>query len=291
MTLRLGWFSSGRDEAARNLLTYVWERRSRGVLDIDVEFVFCDRDRGEAPGTRLGREREEFFRLVDSLGIPLVTFSSKKFMPELHERGLAETTDHSRPSSNLMQWREAYGERVIEAVETSGLSAELSVLAGYMLIWSRAECEAFKGINLHPALPWGPTGTWQEVIWRLIDDRASEQGVMMHLVTPELDRGPPVAYCRFGIRGGRWDELWSTVGDRTAAQVQAGEGAENPLFKAVRAHGEARELPLLAMTIKEFVEARLRIEHGAPYRGATRVERGADLTEEIERALEGGGGA
>jgi phosphoribosylglycinamide formyltransferase-1 len=45
-------------------------------------------------------------------------------------------------------------------------------------------------INLHPAAPGGPTGTWQEVIWQLIEGRAVETGVMMHLVTPELDRGP-----------------------------------------------------------------------------------------------------
>lgn len=289
--LRLGWFSSGRDEAARNLLRYVHGQVATGAIDAELVFVFCDRDRGEAPGTRLGRERGRFFDLVDSLGIPAVTFSHRKFMPELRKRALAETTDRSLPSPSLLHWRDAYGERVMEAVEAGGLRADLSVLAGYMLVWSQAECEAFNGIDLHPALPWGPTGTWQEVIWRLIDDRASEQGAMMHLVSPELDRGSPVAYCRFPIRGGTWDGLWETVGDRPSGQVRAAEGAANPLFKAVRAEGERRELPLIAMTIKEFADGRLSIRHGAPYRGDTRVERGADLTEPIGRALAGGGGA
>ena len=45
------------------------------------------------------------------------------------------------------------------------------VMAGYMLIVSPAMCRRFAILNLHPALPGGPTGTWQEVIWRLLDER------------------------------------------------------------------------------------------------------------------------
>ena len=66
-------------------------------------------------------------------------------------------------------------------------------------------------INLHPAAPGGPAGTWQEVIWQLIGNEAEETGVMMHMVTPKLDKGPPVAYCTFQIRGEPFDRYWFDV--------------------------------------------------------------------------------
>jgi len=81
-------------------------------------------------------------------------------------------------------------------VPVATLPADLCVLAGYMLIVGPEMCTRFNMINLHPAAPGGPTGTWQDVIWQLIKQRARETGVMMHLVTPELDRGPVVSYCR-----------------------------------------------------------------------------------------------
>ncbi|GAH59253.1 unnamed protein product, partial [marine sediment metagenome] len=43
--------------------------------------------------------------------------------------------------------------------------------------------QRYNMVNLHPAAPGGPTGTWQEVIWQLIENKAEETGVMMHLVT------------------------------------------------------------------------------------------------------------
>jgi phosphoribosylglycinamide formyltransferase-1 len=288
--LRVGWFSSGRDEAARNLLIEVWERKERGELDIIIPFVFCNRDRGEKPGSRWGKERELFFELVDHLGIELVNLSHTGFEPELRAQGLRETTDHAHPSPALARWRELYGRRVIEALDDAGVEADLCVLAGYMLIWSEAECERYDGINLHPALPWGPTGTWQEVIWELLAEGASEQGVMMHLVSPELDRGPPVAYCRFPITGADWDPLWAPVKASGAEAIKVSEGESNILFRRVRAEGELRELPLIAHTIGEFATSRLFIKDGRPYRSGEMVESGADLTELIEGEVAGGGG-
>jgi hypothetical protein len=78
-------------------------------------------------------------------------------------------------------------------------------------------CLRYNMINLHPAAPGGPAGTWQEVIWQLIRTGAHKTGVMMHLVTPELDRGPVVTYCIFSIRGstpfdGYWQEIEGLAG-------------------------------------------------------------------------------
>ena len=48
MTLRIGWFSTGRDEDAIDILARVHRAISEGSLDARIEFVFCNRERGEA---------------------------------------------------------------------------------------------------------------------------------------------------------------------------------------------------------------------------------------------------
>ena len=77
-----------------------------------------------------------------------------------------------------------------------------------MLIVSPDLCRDFPMINLHPAAPNGPDGTWQDVIWQLIEQRATHSGVKIHLVTEELDQGPTIAYCRYPIHGKAFDDLW-----------------------------------------------------------------------------------
>ena len=54
-------------------------------------------------------------------------------------------------------------------------------------------------LNLHPALPGGPKGMWQQVIWELLEDEADETGAMIHLATAQLDRGPVVSTFRFSL--------------------------------------------------------------------------------------------
>ena len=60
-------------------------------------------------------------------------------------------------------------------------------------------------LNLHPALPGGPVGAWQDVIWELISQDATESGVMVQLTTAEVDQGPcyrllPLPHSRAGVR-------------------------------------------------------------------------------------------
>ena len=75
-----------------------------------------------------------------------------------------------------------------------GYGVDVCVLAGYMLVVGSGLCRAWPMLNLHPALPDGPVGSWQEVVWRLIAERAGVTGVMTHLVTEDVDRGPVVSY-------------------------------------------------------------------------------------------------
>ena len=93
----------------------------------------------------------------------------------------------------------------------SGLEADICVLAGYMLIVSGKMCRQYPLLNLHPALPDGPTGTWQEVVWELIDSNAKTTGAMVHLATEEVDRGPVVSYVTVPITGPIFDQHWESL--------------------------------------------------------------------------------
>jgi phosphoribosylglycinamide formyltransferase-1 len=135
-----------------------------------------------------------------------------------------------------------------------------------MLIVSPEMCRRYTMINLHPAKPGGPKGMWQEVIWQLIENRASETGVMMHLVTEELDEGPPITYCTFPIRGGNfaplWDDLENKLAKESMAHIIQEEGEENSLFMEIRRQGVRREIPLIIFTLKALGEGRLRVTEG-----------------------------
>ena len=82
---------------------------------------------------------------------------------------------------------------------------------------------------------------------------------MMHLVTPELDMGPPVTYCTFSIRGERFDEYWQEIEGLSIKDIQEREGKNNSLFKLIRERGLAREFPLIVATIKAFSEGKVGI--------------------------------
>ena len=217
--LNIGWFSTGRDEAARQLLQAVQDKSHRGDIDGKINFVFSNREPGEA------NESDLFFELVRSYDIPLVCLSHKKFKTAKEEEDLGIKKE----------WRIKYDSEVSKKIET--FAPDLCVLAGYMLIVSEELCQKYDMINLHPAPPGGPTGSWQEVIWTLIQNKAETAGAMMHLVTPELDRGPAVSYCLFSIKGEPFAEYWR-------------KDNKDMLFRLIRQHELAREFPLIILTLQ-----------------------------------------
>jgi phosphoribosylglycinamide formyltransferase-1 len=265
---KIGWFSSGRDEAARELLTVVWDSIQNGFIDAEFDFVFSNRERGQDP------ESDRFFELVDSYKIPLVCYSSKTFKPEFRKE-------------NLEEWRIAYDREILARLQN--YHPNLCILAGYMLITGPELCQKFTMINLHPAEPTGPTGTWQEVIWKLISDRTDRTGVMMHHVTEILDRGPPITYCHFPIRGGKFDGLWDEMEiklkKKDLKEIIMQEGEKEPLFSEIRSEGVRRELPLIIQTIKEFAEGRIEIRDGAVIAQGKPISGAYNLTKEIENLI------
>ncbi len=261
--LKLGWFSTGRGEGSRGFLELIRGRIDAGVLDAEIEFVFSNREPGEAEGS------DEFFRLVRGRGIPLVTLSSRRFR---REHGGGPFSRH----------RLSYHREAMKLI--SGFDPDVSVLAGYMLFTGAEMCRRYKMINLHPASPRGPAGTWQDVIWKLIEDGAAESGVMVHVATEVLDEGPVLTYCTFPIRGGRFGPLWRETESRPIEDIRS-QGEEQPMFRLIRQEGMKRERPLLLETLRALAESRVRIEEGRVLdAGGTPIE-GQCLNEEVERFI------
>jgi len=272
---KIGWFSTGRDKAARELLKVVSDSIKQGRLpNLQISFVFSNRTKGEA------RESDLFFKLVEKLGIDSISFSSRNFRPEMRRKALVQEKRSKRKL--ISHWRSLYDEEVIKRMDK--FEIDLIVLAGYMLIIGEKLYRKYPMINLHPAAPGGPRGTWQEVIWKLIEKNERQTGVMMHLVTPELDAGPLLTYCTFPIRGGKSDSLWEKLEEKLKRKpletIKREEGENEPLFREIRKEGVRRELPLIVHTLKALSDKTIELR-GQKLMRKGRVVEGYCLNEEI----------
>jgi len=246
--LNIGWFSTGRDEAARQLLQVVQDKSHSGDIDGKISFVFSNREPGET------EESDLFFELVRSYNIPLVCLSHKKFKAAGEEK----------------EWRVKYDREVNKRIEP--FTPDLCVLAGYMLIVSEELCQKYNMINLHPAPPGGPTGSWQEVIWTLIQNKAETAGAMMHLVTPELDRGPVVSYCLFSIKDDPFTEYWL-------------KDNKDMLFRLIRQHELVREFPFITLTLQSLSRGEVGIKDGRVIDAQGRLISGYNLSDKVDKEV------
>jgi phosphoribosylglycinamide formyltransferase 1 len=285
MTLRIGWFSTGRDPAARNLLETVHVDLVTNGIPAKIEWIFCHRETGDAPADEEYRQRELFFELAATLNIPVATQSHVRFKPELRKKGLEESRSAAEASPSLEEWRNLYGKEVMKTINILP-SVDLVVMAGYMLILGDPELEGLAMVNIHPALPWGPRGTWQEVIHQLIDEQAAEQGIMVHLVTKELDRGPVISYCRFPIQGDEWDRLWEQWKGDINPDSTRETRESHPLFRKIRIAGEERELPLLRSAIRELAFDKIVVRDRQIWADGKLQQEGVDLTATIEDIID-----
>jgi phosphoribosylglycinamide formyltransferase-1 len=271
--LKLGWFSTGRGPGSRNLLRTVMDKKKQDLLNVEISFVFCNWDNTEEPNPKK-EQRKLFFEMVEGYGIPLITLSWKKFRPDIRK------TDETA-------WRNEYGKKLRELTEEYGF--DLGVLAGYMLWMDDETCRTYDMVNLHPALPDGPKGTWEEVIWSLIKEGADDHGAMIHICTEEWDRGAALTYCRFPIRGPVFDGLWNDINKKIASSslddVIEKEGTDEPLFKKIREEGAKRELPLIVSTIGLFAGGKVRIESKRLIENGKVLERPYDVTSEVNASL------
>ncbi|NQW23704.1 MAG: hypothetical protein HQ475_09705 [SAR202 cluster bacterium] len=238
--LNIGWFSTGRGEGSRGLLDFVQKRLIETGADARISFVFSNRERGEAEGS------DEFFKLVDGYGIPLVTHSSSAFRRAVEGRFSAH--------------RDEFDQQVMDKL--ADREADICVLAGYMLIVGGKMCRQYPLLNLHPALPDGPTGTWQEVVWSLIEAKASETGAMVHLATEEVDRGPVISYVTVPITGPGFDQHWESLKGKDLGQIKETEGEDYALFQAIRREQYQREPYLLFETLRAVSQGEVLVRGG-----------------------------
>lgn len=265
MTLRIGWFTTGAGPGSQRwrMFNAVLDEIRAGRLDADIAFVFSNRERGENDGT------DAFLDIVESHNVPLVAYSSRAFR---RERG-GELSKHGQ---QLPAWRAEYDREVAGLVEAHDF--DVAMLAGYMLIFTPEMSRRHPFLNLHPAEPGGPVGTWQEVIRALIATDASRSGVMVHLATEQLDRGPVAAYCTFSLRGDDFDQL------RVDTSLRA-LGDDDPLFLTIRKRGAAREVPLIVATLRALADARLVLDANRFVdRAGRELPQGLDLTPEVDAA-------
>lgn len=238
-----GWWTTGRDQAAVDLFLEVKKALNTGLIKSNFNHVFCSKALGE------GQYSDTIMQLAQEAGIPTISLSAMKFMPDMRKQ------DKER-------WRVLYHREILRLL--AGFSPDFIVLAGYMWVVSPELCNTIATINLHPAEPGGPVGTWQEVVWQLIFEHHKTAGAMMHLVTPELDRGPAITYCSFPIVGQKWQGLWEhfeqerhKIGD---IELQKKWGESLPLFAEIRKETVKREIPLIIYTIKALSEDKIPIK-------------------------------
>jgi folate-dependent phosphoribosylglycinamide formyltransferase PurN len=267
MTLRLAWFATARGTTSAKLLDATIEAIADGRLDAEIVVVFCNRAPGEDANT------DAFLEKVRSAGIPLVTLSSKAYRKKVGG-------EVARKGEELPEWRREYDREVMRLLEP--FEFDLGVLAGFMLIFGEEVAAKWDLLNLHPALPGGPVGMWQDIIWLLIAEEAGEAGVMMHLATPELDEGPVVTYCRYSIRGQGFDNAWQELELYTFEEARARKGENMRLFRAIRWAGIEREVPLVVETLRAFADGRIRIDAKQVVDADGKPIGGYDLSEEIE---------
>lgn len=267
--LDIGWFSTGRGAGSQGLLRFVQDRINNGLLDARIKFVFSNREPGEAEGS------DQFFRLVGDYGLPLSTFSSNKFR---RARG-----------GRFADLRDDYDQQVMDLLDP--YKPDICVLAGYMLIIGDTMCRKYSLLNLHPALPDGPTGTWQEVVWRLIESQATQTGAMVHMATEEVDRGPVISYCTVPLTGSGFDHHWQSLAKTDLDRVKESPGEEFDLFQAIRQAGYRREPHLIFETLRALADGRVAIRDGEVFekKGAAGEWAGSPngmcLDLEVQRAM------
>jgi phosphoribosylglycinamide formyltransferase-1 len=249
---------------------------------VEVAFVLVNRAAGESAVT------DESVALLERRGVRVVRASAVAF--EREARRAARTASAGGDDAPLWAWRDRFYASYRERLPAT----DLDLLLGDMWIWGAAQCAERRGVNLHPSLPSGPLGKmWFDVVWDLIESGASSSGVMLHRVTPEVDRGPIVSWCRYPLRTPELAQLWAQLpaaGDARHAlvadeRVRRRESG-HPLFHAVRAAGFARETPLMLQTVRAVAEGQLRLAEGRVLdgRGETLTE-GLDLSEQVERMV------
>jgi folate-dependent phosphoribosylglycinamide formyltransferase PurN len=280
---RIGLYSTLTSSGSRELVLRILDACASGEIPgVAPAFLLVEREAGEFEATDAS---------VNAIAarhpeLEIIRASAIRFGAA--ERKAARAAGDE---AALWRWRDAFYASYRERLPAT----DLDLLLGSMWIWGRRQCAERRGVNLHPSLPSGPLGKmWFEVIWDLVVLDEAESGVMLHRVTPEVDEGPVVSWCRYPLHDPELDALRATIptcfeDKMTVIHLQRAlkREATHPLFHAIRSRGYARELPLMLATIRAVGEGRLRLEAGGVYAAdGEEIIGGLDLTAEVEASVE-----
>ncbi len=178
--------------------------------------------------------------LIDAAASPDAGFAVVAvFSNRADARGLERARDAGIDTHHLdhraFTDRASFDAALAEAIER--YAPGLVVLAGFMRILSPAFVDRFDGrlLNIHPSLL--PKFKGLDTHRRVLTEGETEHGATVHLVTAELDDGPPIMQYRIDVRP---DDTQDTL----AARVHEGEYLIYP------------------RTVAWFAEGRLRIDAG-----------------------------
>lgn len=241
------------------MFTAVLQAIDSGALTAKFEFVFVNRDRGQTAPT------DSFMDLVESNDIPLVTLSSLKFR-------------RANGNAPWDQLRDAFDRAILAKV--ADFKPDVSVMAGFML-FTPGVSRQLLCLNQHPALPGGTIGKWQDAIWDVIEYDQEQHGSMVHIATPELDRGPVATFCRLPIRGRNFARKWGDAKTQHIPSLRRAGDENLPLFTAIREAGVKRERPLVVETLKAVADREIDLNAIA----AGTIIAPIDMTDRVESAL------
>jgi phosphoribosylglycinamide formyltransferase 1 len=221
---KIGWFTTGRGPGSYNLFRTMLEEIASGRIDAQIAFVFINRDIND------NDHRRKLVQMAEEHRIPVIIFPSDTFCPELKRQ-------------DLEAWRAAYGAGLRERIASHPM--DFGVLAGYMLIIDPQTCRRHTLINLHPALPDTYKGTWEEIVGLVVANQDESYGAMVHICSPELDRGEIIAFDTFEVR-----------------PLRTPSTTTEELVQRIRAEEVKREAPLLMETIKLLVNGEIVLRDG-----------------------------
>ena len=230
-----------------------------GDLAANFEFVFVNRERGQTDPT------DSFLDSAEANRIPALTLSSGRFR-------------RNHDNAPWSQLRTAFDRAVLTKVEP--FEPDVCVMAGYMLFAPEISRQMLC-LNQHPALPGETIGKWQNAVWDVIEQGADIHGSMIHIATPELDRGPVATFCSFPVTGDRFDPLWQDANNRDVSALRESGDETLPLFTAIREAGVVRERPLVVETLKAVADGD--IDLTAIANGT--ITKPVDMTARVESAL------
>ena len=275
MTLRLGWFSSGREDADSNLFRSVMRSSEEGMLDASVSFVFCDYDDGEGPAELDFASRKRFLNLVRSYDVPIITLSWQR-------------TKESWSHDPTQDWRTCFGKKMRKMIYERAF--ELGLVVGLSTPMDADSCTRFDLVNLYPSLPTGPRGDRGGIVCQLIRRRADRHGAMVRLCRQTGLEGAPVTYCSFPLSSSELRPLWTDIEvmarGRKPELIGDEELITTPLFKHICFEEERREVPLLTYTIKLFANGDLDIVNGRLLSEGMAVTEAPDLSLNVDDWLQ-----